>query len=187
MAASLTNNEYTARMISPDVISQSKLRYSVAGVTFNHAVNKFLVKGEAAFKSPKSFNIESFQVVKKHALDASLGVEYAVNNSFTMSMEAVNYHVIGWSDRILSVPRNSYMVLLILSKQLLKNNLSINWVTMYNGPHTNFFNLLTASYNWNDHITLYFDTLIPITNNKNSGLYFFRDEKLVAFKVQYQF
>jgi hypothetical protein len=187
MAASLINNEYTTHMISSSLLNQSKLRYSVAGVTFNHAVNKFLIKGEVAIKSPKAYNNESFQVVKKKALDASLGVEYSLSSTFTVSMEAVNYHVIDWNNRLLSVPKDSYMVLLVMSKQLFKNDLSINWVTMYNGPYSNFFNLLTTSYNWNDHITFYLDALIPIANNKNSGLYIYRDEKLLAFKVQYQF
>lgn len=187
MAARLVNNEYTLRMDTVDTIAQSKLRYSVVGMTFNRAINNFLVKGEVAIKSPKAYNTSSFQIVKKNALDASLGVDYFLNNTFTISMEAVNYHIVDWDDEIQGAPEDNYMLLLVLSKQLMKNDLSINWVTMYNGPYTNFFNLLTTSYNWNDDITLYFDVLLPINNNVNSGFYRYRDQKQVGFRFQYQF
>lgn len=187
MSASLINNDYASHMVAPGLIIQSKMRYSMAGLTFNYAINNFLVKGEVALKSPKPYNDESFQIVKKNALDASLGVDYSPSSTLTLSMEAVNYHIVGWNDKIQGTPKDNYMMLLILSKTLINNNLSLNWVTMYNGPYTNFFNLLTTSYNWNDHITLYFDALIPVTNNINSGLYIYRDQKQVAFKIQYQF
>ncbi len=187
MAANLIDNEYASRMINPILISQSKWRYSMAGMTFNYAINKFLFKGEVAMKSPKAYNDTLSHIVKKDNLDASFGFDYSVNSTFTISMEGVNYHIIGWNKEIQSVPENNYMLLLILSKTFMRDNLSVNWVTMYNGPNNNFFNLLTTYYNWSDHITLYFDVLIPYTNNSNSGLYIYRDQKQVAFKIQYQF
>jgi len=187
MAASLINNDYASCLTNPSLITQCKQRYSMAGMTFNYAINNFLVKGEVAMKSPKTFNDESFQIVKKNALDASLGVDYSASSTLTLSMEAVNYHVINWKDKLQGVPRDNYMLLLIMSKQFLNNDLSLNWVTMYNGPYSNFFNLLTTSYNWNDHFTLYFDVLLPVTKNINSGLWIYRDQKQVAFKIQYQF
>ena len=187
MAARLTNNEYALRMVTPSLIAQSELRYSMSGLTFNHAVSNFLFKGEVAMKFPKAYNDASFQIVKKNALDASLGVDYSLSNTFTLSVEGVNYHTIDWNDEIQGVPKDNYLALLILSKQLMNNDLSVNCVTMYNGPHTNFFNLLTTSYNWTDHITMNLVMLIPVTDDINSGLYIYRDEKQVSFNILYQF
>lgn len=187
MAASLINNEYALHMISPDVINRSKSRFHMAGLTFNRAVQKFVVRGEVAIKFPKPFNNSAFQIVKKNALDASLGFDYSPSSTLTLSMEAVNYHVMDWNEEILGVPKHNYMVLLVVGKQLMNNDLSINWVGMYNGPYTNFFNVLTTYYNWNDHLTFYLDILVPITNNPSSGLYFYRDQKQVSFKIEYQF
>lgn len=187
MGASLINNDYSSRMVSPTLITQSKQRYSVAGITFNYAIDNFLVKGEAAMKSPKVYNDSSFQIVKKNNLDAYLGVDYSPNSTFTLSLEAVNYHVINWNDKIQGVPEDNYMMIISFSKLFMHDNLSVNWITMYNGPYTNFFNLFTTSYKWNDHVTLYFDFLIPISKNVNSGLNIYRDQKQVAFKIQYQF
>ncbi|WP_438426455.1 DUF1302 family protein [Aquimarina macrocephali] len=186
MAASLIDNQYALRMVNPDLITKSKQRFFMTGVTFNRAINNLLVKGEVAIKSEKAYNDASFQVVKKNALDASLGVDYSPNSTFTLSIEAVNYHIMDWSDQIQGIPRNNYIALLALSKQLMKNNLSLSWASMYNGPYTNFFNVLSASYNWNDHITLNFDALIPIVDDARSGFYPYRDQKQVAFRVLYQ-
>ncbi|MDA7716911.1 hypothetical protein N8834_00160 [bacterium] len=186
MAASLIDNQYALTMVAPSLISRSKERFFMTGATFNRAINNFLVKGEVAIKSQKTYNDASFQMVKKDALDASLGIDYSPNSTFTLSMEAVNYHIMNWTDEIQGIPRNNHILLLALSKQLMKNDLSLSWASMYNGPYTNFFNILSASYNWNDHITLNCDVLIPITDDVKSGFYPYRDQKQFAFRILYQ-
>lgn len=186
MAASLIDNQYALRMVTPDLIAKSKHRFFMTGVTLNRAINNLLVKGEVALKSRKAYNNASFQIIKKNALDASLGVDYSPNSTFTLSMEAVNYHIMDWSNQIQGMPRNNYIILMALSKQLMKNDLSFSWASMYNGPYTNFFNVVSASYNWNDQITLNFDALIPIVDDNRSGFYPYRDQKQVAFRILYQ-
>lgn len=187
MAARLLNNEYGLQMVSPGLIEQSKRMFTMGGITFNHAISDFLIKGEAAVKFPKVFNDASLQIIEKNTVDASLGVDYSLNSSLTLSMEAVNNHVIDWDDRIQSMPRNNYMLLFILSKKLMNDDFLFNIVSMYNGPQTNFFNLITTSYNLNDHTVINLDMLLPFTNNVNSGLYIYRKEQQLAFKIQYQF
>ncbi len=187
MGASLINNDYALQMDSLNIITQSKHRFQMAGATFNFAISDFLLKGEVAVKFPKTYNNQSFQIVKKNTLDASLGVDYSASSTFTISLEAINNHVMGWNDEIQGVPENDYMLLFVLSKLFMKDDLSINWAAMYNGPHTSFFNLLSTSYKWNDYLSLNLDILVPITNNVNSGYYLFRDQKQVAFKVLCQF
>ena len=116
-----------------------------------------------------------------------MGVDYAVNATFNLSLEVVNYHVIDWNDQISGVPKDNYMLLLVLGKSFFKNDLSIYWVTTYNGPYSSFFNFFTTSYNWNDNVTLSIDVLIPSSNNINSGFYLYRDQKQVGFMLQYLF
>jgi hypothetical protein len=187
MAARLVNNEYALRLVNPGLIAQSKSPYTMGGVTFNYAIENFLIKGESAIKFSKTYNDASFQIVKKNAFDASLGVDYSPGGTLTLGLEAVNYHIMGWNDGIQGMPRNNYMLLFILGKKFMNDDLSVNCVTMYNGPYTNFFNLLTTSYNWRDHIELNLSIILPVTNNINSGFYSYRDEKQIAFKVEYQF
>lgn len=187
MAASLIDNQYALRMVTPTLIAQHKERFFMTGITFNRAINNVLLRGEVAMKSKKAYNDALFQIIKRNAIDASLGIDYSPNSTFTLSLETVNYHVMDWSDQIQGIPRNNYIVLLALSKQLIKDDLSLSWASMYNGPYTNFFNILSASYDWNDHITLNFDGLIPIVDDVRSGFYPYRDQKQVAFRVLYQF
>lgn len=187
MAARLINNEYALRLVKPGLVMQSKEPYFLTGITFNYAIKKFLIKGEAAMKFAKTYNDASFQIVKKNSFDASLGVDYTLNSNFTLGLEAVNYHIMDRDNEVAGLPKDNYMVLLILGKKFMNEDLSVNCVTMFNGPYTNFFNLLTASYNWNDHITTDLYLNVPITNNEKSGFYKYRDEKQIAFSVQYQF
>lgn len=187
MAASLIDNEYALEQLSPGVISRSKHRFFMTGITFNRAISSFLLKGELAYKSGKAYNNSSFEIVEKDALDMSLGVDYSVNNSLTLRLEAINYHVLDWTDEIQGVPRNNYMFFFVISKMLMKDDLALNAVTMYNGPHTGFFNLLTSTYNWSDNITLNFDVILPITSDANSGYYPYRDQKQFGFGILYQF
>ncbi len=187
MAARLINNEYALRMLSPRLITQSKQPYAMSGATFNYAMGNFLLKGETAIKFSKPYNDASMQIVKKNALDASLGVDYSPGSSFSLGLEAVNYHIMGWNDQVQGLPRNNYMLLFILGKKFMNDDLSVNCVTMYNGPYTNFFNLFTTSYNWHDQVELNLSIILPVTDNVKSGFYDYRDEKQVAFKIEYQF
>lgn len=187
MAARLINNDYAVRLVKPGLMLQSKEPYFISGATFNYAIKNFLIKGEAAMKFSKTFNDAAFQVVKKNAFDASLGVDYTVSSSLTLGLEAVNYHIMDRDNEVVGLPKNNYMILFVLSKKLKNDDLSINCVTMYNGPYSSFFNLLTASYNWNDHVTTDFYLNFPVTNNQKSGFYRYRDEKLLGLTFQYQF
>jgi hypothetical protein len=187
MAARLINNEYALRLVNPGVVIQSKEPYFMSGATFNYALKNFLIKGEAAIKFSKTYNNALFQIIKKNAFDASLGVDYTVSSTFTLGLEAVNYRILDWNHEVMGLPRNNFMLLFILGKKFMNDDLSVNCVTMYNGPYTSFFNLLTASYSWNDHLTTDFYLNLPVTKNVNSGFYRYRDEKLLSFSIQYQF
>jgi hypothetical protein len=173
-------------MDNPSLISKSKIRYYIGGVTFNYAIGNFLMKGEVALKSKKAYNNSAFQIVKRNNVDASLGFDYNPSSTFTLSLEAANYHVNDWN-REIQIKKNTYMLVLIMSKQLLNDNLAIYWITMCTGPYNAFFNYLSTSYKLNDHFSLFFDTIIPLTDDNKSMFWNYRDQKQVAFKIQYQF
>jgi hypothetical protein len=187
MAASLINNDYALRRWGYNITYQSKLRYTMTGVTFNRAMDKFLVKGEVAFKTPKAYANRDQQVVKKNNLDASIGVDYSANSTLTMSLEAINYHILDFDNTVKNATRDNYMLLFILTKLLKHNELSVNWVTMYAGPNPAFFNLFSTTYNVTDRLSLSMDIILPHTTDKDSNFYTFRHEQQASFKILYQF
>ena len=193
MAASLIDNDYAYRMdgitgTGKNILIKIKQRYTLAGITFNYAKGNFLFKGEIGKKSPKAFNNASSQIVKKDVVDTALGMEYSPGGgSYTLSLEAVNNHVVDWNDEIQSVPEDSNSLVIGWSKTFFNEDLSVNWMTSYSEPFTSYLHALTTSYNWNDNITLYFDAYYPDIKDERSGYWIYRDQKQVVFKIQYQF
>ncbi len=187
IATSLIDNTIQQQQVSETLILERKKRFSTLGTTFNYAIGNLLVRGEAAIKFSKMYNNSALQLIERNGIDATVGFEYAPNSDTTVGLELVNNHIIDWDEAILGVPRNNYTVFFLATKQLLKNNLSLSYISMFNGPYTTFFNLLSGSYKLNDNITLSLDTIIPTTENERSSFYQFREQQHLAFKVQYLF
>lgn len=187
IATSLINNDLVYERLNSEIIQQKARRFTTLGMSFNYAIKNFLIRGEGAVKFPKTYNNAMFEVIEKNAIDTSLGLEYTYDSTFTLAMELVNNHVVNWSDDIVGTPRNNFTAFFVLTKQLMKNNLSLNYVSMYTEPYSAVFNLLSSSYKWNDNVTVSLDMILPTTKNINSGFYVYRNQQQLAFKIQYQF
>jgi hypothetical protein len=188
MAARLINNDYAYGLEDNlGLITKNQLRYYLAGMTFNYALRNFLVKGEVAMKSPKAYNNAAFHIVKKDAVDASLGFDYSPGGTFSLSLESVTNFVADWNDEIQGVPEVTHTLVLFLNNRFIHDDLSVFLVTLYSEPYTSFLNILTTSFNWNDHVTLYFDAYYPFIKDRKSYYWIYRDQKQVVFKFQYQF
>lgn len=183
----LIDNNLAQRQADPTAILSSKVRFTTIGSSFNYAVGNLLIKGEAAIKFPKTYNTADLQLIERNAFDATVGFEYAPSSTMTLGLELVNNHIINWSDEIVGFPKNDYTAFVIVTKTLLKNNLSLNYISMFNGPNTTFFNLLSGAYKINDNITVSLDAIIPIAENEKSAFYQFRDQQHLAFKLQFMF
>ena len=193
MAGSLIDNDYANRVdgYGADgeiIVTKMKERVNMAGMTFNYALGDFILKGEAALKLQKPFNNASYQVIKKNAVDAALGLEYVPGaGSLSLSLEAVNNRVIGWDDAIQFVPRNINSIVFTCYKTYLSQSLSFLWLTIYNSPYTSFLHRLTVSYKLNDNFTIFLNSFYPdVRDNKNLN-WIHRNQKQVDFKIQYQF
>jgi hypothetical protein len=156
-------------------------------MSFSHAINKFVIRGEAALKSPKAYNAAALQIVKKDELDTYVALEYAKSSSLTMSLEAVNQHVVGWNSTIQSAPRNSDQFLVNVTQLALHDDLSINFMGIYGTPDTALLGILTTTLKVNDSVKLGLNVVYPYTRHQQSALWNVRDQKQVAFKLSYQF
>jgi hypothetical protein len=183
IATSLIDNNIAQREVDSTLILESKRRFSTLGMSFNYAISNVLVRGEAAVKFPKAYNNAELQLIERNAFDTTLGVEYAPNSTTNYGLELVHNHVIDWTDEIVGIPRNNYSVFLIYGKQLFKNNLSVNLISLLNWPYFTSFSLLSTSYKLNDNITLSLDTLLPLTNDERSAFFQFREQQQIAFKI----
>jgi len=186
MAAHLIDNDYALRADGPDRFVQEKTKYSLAGMTYSYTTGQFLFKSELGWKSPKAFNDAQMQIVRRNELDAYLGMEYRHSSTLSLNFEGVNQHISGW-DSTIQTPRNRQTYLLTVTKLLMHDDLSIQWLQFLNRPDTSTLTMLMTSYKWNDNVTLSLNAICPSTRNPRSGLYLVRDQKQLAFKIQYQF
>ena len=187
MAARLVDNQYTLLATSDTDITRQPNNYSMAGMTFTYIYKDFLFKGELGRKSKRAFSDDFLQAVfKKDTVDVSLGIEYAPTSTFTLMLEAVEQHIVNWNSAI-STPEDRRSYMLIVTKKLMNEDLSLNFFNIYNKPYSSNLAVFITSYKWNDNVTLELNAVIPDTNDDKSALWFYRDQKQIGFKFQYQF
>lgn len=187
MAANLLDNDYALRMNSDGSVTRLKERFSLTGGVFNYGFGNFVLRGEAAFKSSKPFNNEAMQVVRRKTIDTYLSLDYRYTSSLTLTAELVNQHILDWSGEIQGYPKDRQSVLFSMTKLMMNDDLSLNLQQIINRPYRGNLTTLMTTYKWDDYLTLGLNLIYPHSNDRRSGLWNVRDQKQIAFKVQYQF
>lgn len=195
MAARLVDNDYALHQDGLTsggklLITREPQRFNMVGATFNLARDRFLISGEIAKKSPKAFiDPASLQVVNKDAVDTSLRVEYLLGNAgnHAVSLEAVNDHVLHWSNDIFPTAKNTNTLVLGWRNSFLNDTLSANWLTVYNGTHTSFMHSLFLTYKLNDRIALSLDAFNLNVKDRNNPLTPYRGQNNAVFRVTTRF
>lgn len=187
MTASLIDNDYAQSMDESGRVSRWRERFSLMGFSFNYAFSDFVLRGESAWKSDQPYNTAALQIVKRDAVDAYLGLEYAPTSTLTFSLEGINQHIRDWSPQVASAPRDTQSLLFSVTKLLMYDDLSINFMNFYTQPGNSNLAMLLTSYQWNDNLTFDFNVICPYTRDEQAGLWNVRDQKQMVFRIQYQF
>jgi hypothetical protein len=192
MAARLVDNDYvysldgvtsTGRLS----ILRSQQQFTMTGLTFNYVMDKFLVKGEVGFKSPKGFNDAAFQLVEKDVVDSSLGLTYNLGQSNTVGMQLVNSHVRGWSREIVSAPKDSSSLVLNTNLFFLNDTLTVNWLALRSWPYTSYQSSLRTSYKWTENTAVGVDIHTIRVPDARSGLSRFGNDDQIFLRIECQF
>jgi hypothetical protein len=164
-------------------------RFDMIGMSFNLATDKILFSGEVARKSPRAFLAPAtLQTVRKDQVDTSLRAEYVIGNagSHAVSVEAVNQHIRDWEPGI-SAPRNNNTLVLGWRNNFLNDNLSANWLTVYNQTYPSFQHSLFLSYKVNGRLSLSLDTFYLKVKDRKNPLLPYQGQNAAVFRVLYQF
>ncbi len=195
MAARLIDNDYASYQAGSTaagklLIKNDQLRFNMIGATFTHSTNGFLISGEMARKSPRAFtNAANLQVVNKDAIDTSLKVEHTLGNAgnHAVSVELVNKHIVDWRSEILPTPRNTNSIVLAWRNSFFNENLSANFLSVYNQTYPSFAHSLYLNYKLNSSVNLSLDAFYLSVKNSNNELYAYRGLSKAVFRVSYQF
>lgn len=192
MLASVLDNDHVLRLdgASDDgrlLLSSTARRYTMGGMSFNHARGRFLFKGELAYKASKAFNDTGFGIVERDVVEGSLGVTHPLAQADTLNVELVNSRVRDWSPQIAGMPRNTTSLVLNATFFYLNDRLSVNWLTVATHPYQALQSSLRSSYKSSDNLTFGLDVHAIRANDPRSGLYGVRDRGQVVLRAQYQF
>lgn len=192
MAAGLIENDYIYRFdgTAADgdmIITKTKKRFSMAGLTFNYVRGNFMYKGEMGIKSPLHFNTSDYQIEKKDVLDTALGLEYSPGSAYTLGLELVNRRIMDWDSTLIGVKENSSSVILSWEKDFLNEDLSVLLMSIYYTPYTGYLHTLKTTYKWTDHLSLKLEAFCPDISDPKNELWIYRDQKQVALKILFQF
>jgi hypothetical protein len=187
MAANLIANDYALSMGTDGLVTRERERFSLAGAVFNYALKQVIFRGEVAWKSGQAFNDAALQIVKRDVVDAYIGAEYSPSSTLTVSVEGVNRHVMDWNGEVASAPRDSQSLLLSVTKMLLHDDLTINFLNFHSMPQSGSLAMLLTTYDLSDNMRLGFNVVLPYSQSRDSALFSVRDQKQVVFKIQYQF
>lgn len=187
MAANLIANDYALNMGTDGLVTRERERFSLAGAVFNYALKQIIFRGEVAWKSDQAFNDPAMQIVNRDVIDAYFGAEYSPSSTLTLSVEGVNRHVMDWSEEVASTPEDSQSLLLSVTKLLLHDDLTINFLNFHSMPRSGSLAMLLTTYDLNDNMRFGLNVVYPYSQDADSALYGVRDQKQIVFKLQYQF
>jgi hypothetical protein len=187
MAANLIANDYALRLGTDGRVTRERERFSLAGAVFNYAMKQVIFRGEVAWKSDQAFNDAALQIVKRDVIDAYFGAEYSPSSTLTVSLEGVNRHVMDWSYEVASAPKDSQSLLLSVTKMLLHDDLTINFLNFHSMPQSGSLAMLLTTYDLSDNMRLGVNVVYPYSQDEDSALFAVRDQKQIVFKIQYQF
>jgi hypothetical protein len=185
--ARLIDNDRALSFDSPGVLNQTSHRYSLTGFTFSYVIDSLIFKGELGYKSQLAFNNSEFELIERDVVDSYFGFEYQASSTLTLSLDLVNRTIVDGSDNLLGVQQNQKSIMLNVNKLLLRDNLSLNFIGIYNHPKRSHLGLLQTEYDINDNLTAQVAFAYPHSDDPGSALALVSDQKQLTVKISYQF
>jgi len=163
-------------------------RYQMLGGGFNWGGERFVWKGEAAFKKNRHFTHEDIVSSGQYSvLDAALGFDYDANGAYSVSLELSNQHIINWSDDIALLRRDESILYGSISKNWWNETLTTTYTSMLQLQDEEFFHRFEFIYEVDDRWTIelqadYFDS-----DKQLSVLGQLQDKSRIALQIDFDF
>lgn len=194
MAASLVDNDYLYQLegVATDGrlhVDKERRRYSMAGLAFIASRGDFLFTGETAYKFSKSLTNSKFDIVERDVIEASLRAEYSLgkSGSHSISLEIADSYIVNWDENTSPTPESNYSIVIGWNNTFFNDNLSINFLSLYNTPYTNWQHSLFTTYKVSDRISVKMDAFYMTVWDDRSDYYSFRNKNSIVFRILYQF
>jgi hypothetical protein len=166
--------------------------YEMIGLAASYVSGAYLYKIETAFKKRMSFqifDIKQFNIgaVDKDILDLGIGVEYNANGRYQISGEISNRFIPGNTERLLYTDKNSTSIYTTFSKDFYNETVAFEYIFFYHVQDQNNFHQFRLTREIKDNFQLIASSTFFSMKDKESLLWFYRNEDRLSVEFRYYF
>lgn len=166
--------------------------YEIIGMATSYVSGAYLFKIEAAFKNRLSFqtmDIDNFEIgaIQKDIVDLGMGVEYNANGRYQVSGEISNRFIPGSTQDILFTDKNSTALYTTFTKDFFNETLSFEYIFFYHMQEQNNFHQFRMTHDITDNFQMISSCAFFSMKDKDSLLWFYRNEDRLSIEFRYYF
>jgi hypothetical protein len=166
--------------------------YEMIGMATSYVSGAYLFKIEAAFKNRLSFqtaDIEKLEIdaIQKDIVDFGFGIDYNANGRYQISGEISNRFICGSTQDILFTNNNSTALYTTFSKNFYNETLSFEYIFFYHIQEQNNFHQFHLTHDITDNFQMISSCTFFSIKDKESLLWFYRNEDRLSVEFRYYF
>jgi len=174
------------------IVEKTYHTYEMIGLAASYVSGAYLYKIETAFKNRMSFQIVDMKyfnigAVDKDIIDLGFGVEYNANGRYQVSGEISNRFIPGSTEDILYTDKNSTSIYSTFSKDFYNEILAFEYIFFYHLQEQNNFHQFRVTHDITDNFQMIVSCAFFSMKDKDSLLWFYRNEDRLSVAFRYYF
>jgi hypothetical protein len=166
--------------------------YEMIGLAASYVSGAFLYKIETAYKNRLSFqklDAVNFDIgaIEKNIVDMGIGLEFNANGRYQIAGEVTNRFIPGTTDNLIFTKKNSTTIYTIFSKDFFNNTLMFEYNFFYHVQEQNNFHQFRLTHDMADNFQMISSCTFFSMKDKESLLWFYRNEDRLSVTFQYYF
>lgn len=198
MAGYFYDNTFIYHFTDFDVVQRKPIinkiyhSYEMVGIAASYISGAYLYKIEAAFKNRLSFqhmNVSNMdiQAIEKDIVDLGVGMEYNANGRYQISAEISNRFIPGNTENLLFTKNNSTSIYTTFTKDFYHETFTFEHMFFYHVQEQNNFHQLRLSHRITDNFQMISSCTFFSMKDKDSLLWFYRNEDRLSVELRYFF
>jgi hypothetical protein len=198
MAGYFFDNRYIYHFSDIDFIRKKPIfekiyhSYEMFGMAASYVSGAYLFKIETAFKNRLSFqkvDLDQLDIgaIEKDVVDFGIGVEYNANGRYQISGEISNRFITNSSEDLLFTNKNSTAIYTIFTKDFFNETLTFEYVFFYHVQEQNNFHQFRLTNEITDNFQMNVSCAFFSIKDKESLLWYYRNEDRLSVDFQYYF
>jgi len=166
--------------------------YEMIGMAASYVSGAYLFKIETAYKNRLSLqkvDAVNFDIgaIEKNIVDIGLGIEYNANGRYQISGEISNRFIPGATNHLIFTNKDSTSIYTTFTKDFLNDTLMLEYIFFYHVQEQNNFHQFRLTHDITDNFQMISSCTFFSMKDKESLLWFYRNEDRLSVTFQYYF